>query len=109
MAFFFKSKKSQNSALPAAAREITSSHGSDTLTGQNGSTTVKENSRNGNPTITSEGVNSSVSSFEVRNTTSPEPKSIRDRKDSDPNVSLTLDCLASRLDVLYKCCIMASY
>ena len=91
MAFLFKSKKNQNSALPTATREITSSHGTDSATapGQNGTGTIKDKGRG--PALGLEGVNNnSVSSLEARNTTSPEPRLVRERNGSDPaNVSNT--------------------
>ena len=88
MAFLFKSKKSQNSALPAATRDISSSHGSDSLVSQNGSPNVaKDKPRPTNSSMASDVVNNSVNSLEIRNATSPEPKDMRDRKGSDPNVS----------------------
>ncbi|KAF2203139.1 cell polarity protein-like protein [Delitschia confertaspora ATCC 74209] len=95
MSFLFgKSKnKHQNSALPAATREITSSHGpgsqvppANALGGREGDKTrIGPQTQTPTPGTS---VNNSLSSLQnPRNAASPEPKPLRDRSDSDFQVS----------------------
>ncbi|ORY09193.1 hypothetical protein BCR34DRAFT_375419 [Clohesyomyces aquaticus] len=90
MSFLFgKKNKQQNNALPAATRDITSSHGpgSQIPTVNGAGAREPEKPRSGPPAQTptpGASVNNSLSSLQNPATTaSPEPKTLRDRSDSD--------------------------
>lgn len=97
MSFLFGKKnkqqqQQQGSALPPATREITSSHGPGsqipTVNGVGGRDAEK--GRAGPPGQTptpGTSVNNSLSSLNPVNTASPEPKALRERADSDFQVS----------------------
>ncbi|KAF2265300.1 hypothetical protein CC78DRAFT_553042 [Lojkania enalia] len=90
MSFLFgKKNKQQNSALPPATRNISSSHGQGsqipTVNGS-GSLDVEKNRSGPQAQSATPGVsvNNSLSSLQnPTNTSSPEPKALRDRSDSD--------------------------
>jgi hypothetical protein len=95
MSFLFgKSKKHQNTALPAATRDISSSHGQGSLipTANGLGGRDPEKARGGPPTQTptpGSSVNNSLNSLQApTNTSSPEPKTLRERSDSELHVSL---------------------
>lgn len=110
MSFFGigKSKKNQNSSLPAATRDISSSHGdtrSNTANGSNGPRQGIE--RTGTlPTSQSAGpsANASLESMRGTDMSAPEPgKGLRPRAESDLGVSThTSHALSAQLHVLCK-------
>ncbi|OCL08257.1 cell polarity protein-like protein [Glonium stellatum] len=90
MSFLFgKSKKHQYAALPAATRDITSSHGQGSLIPTTNGLGGRdpEKARGGPPTQTptpGSSVNNSLNSLQgPGNTSSPEPKTLRERSDSE--------------------------
>lgn len=90
MSFLFgKSKKHQNTALPAATRDISSSHGQGSLipTANGLGGRDPEKARGGPPTQTptpGSSVNNSLNSLQApTSTSSPEPKTLRERSDSE--------------------------
>src|ERR1700722_7127404 len=95
MSFLFgKSKKHQNTALPTATRDISSSHGQcsliPTANGLGGRAPEKARCgpRTHTPTTVSSGNNSLNSLQAPTNPPSPEPKTLRERSDSELHVSL---------------------
>jgi hypothetical protein len=94
MSFLFgkKNKQQQGSALPQASRELSSSHGpaSQPPLANGGPGREPEKGRAGPPGQASTpgtSVNNSLSSLNALNTASPEPKGLRERSDSDYQVS----------------------
>jgi len=91
MSFLFgKSKnKHQNNALPAATREISSSHGPGSqIPAANGPVGNSEKTPLAKTPTPSGSVNNSISSLpNAINTASPEPKGLRERSDSEFQVS----------------------
>ncbi|KAH8719362.1 cell polarity protein-like protein [Phaeosphaeriaceae sp. PMI808] len=91
MSFLFGKKKQQANALPAATREITSSHGQGPQPAAlNGALREVEKGRPGpqaQTTTPSGSVNNSISSLHnPPNPSTPEPKALRERSDSSAQV-----------------------
>jgi hypothetical protein len=95
MSFLFgKKNKQQANALPAATREITSSHGPATppVAPNGGPIREVEKSRPGPQMQTSTpggSVNNSFSSLNQGSVNTPEPKALRERADPNSQVSST--------------------
>lgn len=114
MSFLFgkKSKEQKSTALPAATRDISSSHGqgSQIPTANGAGGRDPEKGRPGPPGQTASGtpsasVNNSLSSLQaVGNTASPEPKALRERSDSDFQVStIHRSCSVAPLVAPHSC------
>ena len=115
MSFLFgKKNKQQPNALPPATRDITSSSGpgSQIPTANGAGARDFDKGRSGPQAGTptpGASVNNSLSSLNPATATSPEPKTLRDRTDSDFQVGLLLNHRTSiRLESVLKCLLLTT-